>query len=266
MNVIIILAAILFILMKLIGKEKGVKSFFSLLINFFILYVAIILIAHNLNSIFITLLACFLISYITLFYINGISTKTIAAFLSTIVTLIALYLFIYLIGTITRIQGFGEEEFEEISIYSLYIGIDFTQVVISTIIIGLIGAIIDTAISISSSMNEVFLHNQSITRHNLFESGLNISRDILGTTTNTLYFAFVGGYMALILWLKDLNYSFGKIINSKIFCSEIISILCSGLGVALIIPITAGITSYLLTSRRGRESMNSLTKNASHEE
>ncbi len=250
MNVIIILTAVLFILMKLIGKEKGVKSFLSLIINFFILFVAVILIAHNMNSIVVTLLSSILISCITLFYINGINTKTLAAFLSTLITLAALFLLIYFIGNVSRIQGFSEEEFEEISMYSLNIGIDFTKIVISTTIMSLIGAIIDTAISISSSMNELFLHNPSITMHQLYKSGLNISRDILGTTTNTLYFAYVAGYMALILWMKDLNYSFGTMINSKVFCSEIIAILCSGLGVTLIIPITAGITSYILISKR----------------
>lgn len=252
MNVILILAAILFILMKLIGKEKGVKSFFSLLVNFLILFIAILLIAHNLNPIPITIGACLLVSYITLFYINGKQKKTIAAFLSTLITLGILFLFIYFIASVSRIQGFSEEEFEEISLYSLTIGTDFTKLVISTIIMSLIGAIMDTAISISSSMNEVFIHNPFLTRRKLFESGLTISRDILGTTTNTLYFAFVGEYMALILWLKDLHYSFGAIINSKVFCSEIISILCSGLGVTLIIPITAGITSYILVSMKDR--------------
>lgn len=250
MNVIIILALILFILMKLIGKEKGTKAFFSLIINFLIIFTAIMLIAHNLNPIVITILACILISYVSLFTINGKHPKTYAAFWSTLLTLAVLFFFIYFIGYAARIQGFSEEEFEEISLYSLYIGTNFTKLIISTIIMSLIGAIIDTAISISSSMNEVFLHNPSITRRKLFESGLNISRDILGTTTNTLYFAFVGGYMALILWLKDLHYSFGTIINSKVFCSEIISILCSSLGVTLIIPITAGITSYILLSKK----------------
>ncbi len=250
MNVIVVLAAILFVLMKLIGKEKGTKSFLSLLINFLIIYVAIILIAHNVNSIAVTVLACILISYVSLFYINGKHPKTTAAFLSTLITLAILFFFIYIIGYATRIQGFSEEEFEEISLYSLYIGTNFTKIVISTIIMSLIGAIIDTAISISSSMNEVYLHNPSISKRELYQSGLNIARDILGTTTNTLYFAFIGGYMALILWMKDLHYSFGTIINSKVFCSEIISILCSSLGVILIIPITAGINSYILPTRK----------------
>ncbi|MDF2872581.1 MAG: hypothetical protein K0R05_4156 [Anaerocolumna sp.] len=256
MNVIIILAAILFILMKLIGKEKGSRSFLSLIINFSILFITILLIAHNLNAILVTILACILVSYFTLFYINGRSRKTVAAFLSVLLTLAGMFLLIYIMGSITRIQGFSEEEFEEISLYTLTIGIDFNKIAVSTIIMGLIGAIIDTAISISSSMNEIFLHNPAITRRNLFLSGLNISRDILGTTTNTLYFAFVGGFMALILWMKDLDYSFGTIMNSKVFCAEIISILCSGLGVTLIIPVTAGITAHILLSEKDSKSFS----------
>lgn len=250
MNAIVVLALILLGLMKLIGGERGVKSFCALALNFAVLYVAVILIAHDMNPIIITLFGCLAISCITLFYINQVNEKTVAAFVSTLITLVLLLLLIYEIGAISRIQGFGEEEFEEISSYSLYINLDFTKIIICTIIMGLIGAVLDAAISISSAMNEIYLNNPTITKWKLFESGMNIGKDILGTTTNTLYFAFVGGYMALLLWFKDLSYSIGDIVNSKVFCAEMIQIVCSGLGATLIIPITALVSSYLLVKRK----------------
>ncbi len=81
-----------------------------------------------------------------------------------------------------------------------------------------IGAITDVAISLTSPMREIFLHHPSISRKELFLSGLSIGKDILGTNTNTLFFAFFGGYLALLLWFKDhLSYSIGEMINSKVF-------------------------------------------------
>ncbi|MEG0268058.1 MAG: YibE/F family protein, partial [Carnobacterium sp.] len=115
-------------------------------------------------------------------------------------------------------------------------------------IMGAIGAITDTAISISSAMNELYTRNPLLNRNNLFKSGMTVGRDILGTTTNTLFFAFIGGYLALVLWFKDLAYTLGEVINSKIFSSELISIFCIGLGAILIIPITAWLAAYLLTN------------------
>lgn len=51
----------------------------------------------------------------------------------------------------------------------------------------------------------------------------------------------------MLIWFKDLSYSIGEEVNSKIFSSEMITILCSGIGVALIIPITSLVTAYFLT-------------------
>ncbi len=60
-------------------------------------------------------------------------------------------------------------------------------------------------------MREIFHHNPLISRKDLFTSGLSIGRDILGTNTNTLFFAFFGGYLALLIWFKDLSYTVGEI-------------------------------------------------------
>lgn len=253
MNTILVLAVILFLLMKIIGGHRGVRSFVALVLNFLVLYAAIIFIAHGLNPMIITLIACVVISYITLFYINKVNEKTRAAFVSTFLTLIILIVFVYKIGAAARIQGFGEEEYDEVSAYSLYVGLDFTKIVICTIIMGLIGAITDVAVSISSAMYEIYIHNRSIHKWKLFESGMNVGKDILGTTTNTLYFAFIGGFMALLLWFKDLSYSLGAILNSKVFGAELVQILCSGLGATLIIPVTAFITSIMLKNFHTQE-------------
>ena len=118
------------------------------------------------------------------------------------------------------------------------------------IIMSTIGAITDTAIAISSPMREVFHHHPSISRKELFTFGLGIGKDILGTSTNTLFFAFFGAYMALLIWFKDLSYSIGEIFNSKIFSAEMITIFCAGIGVALIIPITSWITAYFLVKTK----------------
>ena len=246
MNVIVILSVLLFILMQEVGGKRGTRSFLSLLLNMTVLYAAIILMAKNINPFFVTLVASVVISCISLFFINKINGKTISAFISVFITLLLMISFIYKLGTISKIQGFGEEEYDEISSFNLYINIDFSKLLVCTMIMGLIGAVIDAAISISSAMNELYKNNPILTKRELFKSGMNIGRDILATMTNTIYFAFLGGYLALLIWFKDLSYSMGAIVNSKVFCTEILQILYSSLGTTLIIPITAGVTSHIL--------------------
>ncbi|MFS0861991.1 YibE/F family protein [Fredinandcohnia sp. 179-A 10B2 NHS] len=251
MNVLVVFALILFLLMTLIGGKKGVRSFLALFFNFGILFITIIFLNDpNINPIILTVIACVAISCINLFYINQVNTKTKTAFLSTIISIVILLFLIIIITEKTMIQGFGEEEIEELGMFSLYIGIDFVKIAVSVIIMSTIGAITDTAIAVSSPMREIHYHNPHLSRRELFNSGISIAKDILGTSTNTLFFAFFGSYLALLIWFKDLSYSLGEIVNSKIFSAELVTILCAGIGVTLVIPITSWITAYFLVKNQ----------------
>lgn len=251
MNVLVVLAGILFLLMTLIGGRKGVRSFFALFFNFAVIMITVILMNDpNIDPVILTLIACVLISCINLFYINGVNSKTKTAFLSTIICIVILLLFIIFITNKAMIQGFGEEEIGELGMFSLLVEVDFVKIMVSVIIMSTIGAITDTAIAVSSPMREIHYHHPDISRKDLFLSGLAIGRDILGTSANTLFFAFFGGYLALLIWFKDLSYSVGEVVNSKIFSAEMITILCAGIGVTLVIPITTWITAYFFVRNK----------------
>ncbi|AMX82672.1 YibE/F [Geobacillus subterraneus] len=253
MNTLFWLGTILFILMVLVGGKKGARSFLAIFFNFGVLILTIlIMLIPKADPIILTLIASTLISCISLFYINGVSTKTITAFISSIATVVILLFFIVIVTENAMIQGFGEEEAEGISAFSLYIGIDFVKIGASVIIMSTIGAITDTAIAISSPMREIFHHHPSISRKDLFAFGLRMGRDLLGTSTNTLFFAFFGSYLALLIWFKDLSYSIDQIVNSKIFSAEMIAIFFAGIGVASTIPITSWVTAYFLV-KKGRK-------------
>ncbi|MBO1515445.1 YibE/F family protein [Metabacillus bambusae] len=251
MNVLVLLAAILFLLMILIGGKKGARSFIALFLNFGVLFLTILFMTDpNVDPITLTVISSTVISCITLFYINEVNRKTTTAFISTIITIVILLFFIVIVTENSMIQGFGEEEIEELSMFSIYIGVDFVKVGAAMIIMSTIGAITDVAISIASPMREISHHNPLISRKDLFTFGLSIGKDILGTNTNTLFFAFFGGYLALLIWFKDLSYSVGEIVNSKVFSVEMITILCAGIGIALVIPITSFITAYFFVKTR----------------
>ena len=116
MNVLVCLAVILFILMILIGGRKGVRSFLALFFNFGVLLITILIMTNpNVDPIIFTLIACTVISCINLFYINEVNTTTKTAFISSMITIVVLLFFIVIVTENAMIQGFGEEETEELS-------------------------------------------------------------------------------------------------------------------------------------------------------
>jgi uncharacterized membrane protein len=232
--------------MVIVGGEKGSMSFLSLCLNFITFFTMLILITNQLDPFKVTFIGCIVISSITLFLSNGINKKTVSSLLSIILVVILTMLLTYKIGTDANIQGFNIEQLEYISIPLSGVHLDFSKVVPCEILMGLLGAIIDVSISISSSMNEIYKNNLYITKSSLFKSGFNIGQDILGTMTNTLLFAYIGGFMTLFIMFMKINYSFSELLNEKAFCSEVFQIMCSGIGIILIIPITAFISSTFI--------------------
>lgn len=254
MSVTFVLLIVLLFLMTMIGENRGLKSFIILILNLFTFFIMLKSITSGIDPIYATIAGCIILSSITLFFINGFNKKTAASFISVSIVVLITILLTYKIGTGAKLQGFSYENAGGTTQLSVYVHVDFAKLVICEILLGLLGAIIDVSISISSSMNEIFRNNPLASKNDLFLSGINIGRDILGTMTNTLLFAYLSGFLTLLIWLNLINYPIADLINSKLFCPEVFQILCSGIGIILIIPVTAGVTSMLLLIKAAPQS------------
>lgn len=100
--------------------------------------------------------------------------------------------------------------------------------------------------AISSGLTEILENHPERTNRQLIHSGMAIGQQIIGTTFNTLFFGFFGGFLALFIWFLGLHYSFGAIMNNKIFVAEMIEILIAFIGVLITVPMTA----WVMTKRR----------------
>ena len=143
-----------------------------------------------------------------------------------------------------HLQGFATEQQDETYVYSMNIGINMVQFMVFTIVLAVIAAVIDLAITISSPMYELNETNPNLNQHQLFQSGMRVGRDISNFCQHHLFSIF-GGQLTLFFWFK-LKYSFGHIINSKIFTQEFIAILLGGIAAVISIPITAWITAFMI--------------------
>lgn len=244
---ILTLSAILFVLIAIIGREKGVKTFCSAYANFFMIVLSAILIVMGANPIAVGVVFSVLFSMITLFWVNGCNHKTLASFLSILIVLIVTGLFVWWIGMKSNISGFPAEYSEEIAeadITSSNADINFFDVFIAVILMGLIGTITDAALDAATTVNEIYQNNKDMPVLELLISGLNVGGDILGTMVNTLFFAFLGTFMGYFIWHQ--GESIVKVLNGKAFAFEYIRIAFSGLGCILVIPVSYIVTIILL--------------------
>lgn len=115
-----------------------------------------------------------------------------------------------------------------------------------------LGAVMDVAMSISSSMCEIKKANETLSSKALFNSGMNIGRDLVGTMTNTLILAILGSSFTLMMYLSSIGLSFHQLFSSAYLSIEVISSISSSMGLILAIPATALVSSTLLGKIKNR--------------
>lgn len=249
MTIIVTLAGILFVLLAIINQGRGVKAFLSLFVNFFMIVAAVWLITKGWNAILIAFIFSMVTSGFILFFINGINSKTKISYYAVAVTLLLVGILILYVGYAGHLSGFGMHLNDMYYRYEPNVSINFTPVAIAVILIGLTGAITDTALDIATSLHEVHENNKHLSFKELIHSGNHMGKDILGTMINTLFFVFLGEIMAFILAFQRNGYSFSEIINEPFFLQETAQLMVGCLGCILIIPITILLQSYIYTKK-----------------
>jgi len=241
------LSIILLLLLIVIAGKRGLKAFLTIYINLALVFILIIIIGWGFNPLIHAFIIGLIISLVILFMLNGFNKKTISSFISVFILLLIFIIVTILVSKRIYMHGYSEESIVSVVYLNYNCGIDMMSLFSAVVIIGLLGNIVDTSIAISSALFEVYDNNKHLTKKELFISGMNIGKDILGTTTNTLFFAYLGGFMTLILFFIDRSFTFSNIINSKIFSIEFTRIILSGMASFIIIPLTSIVTSILLT-------------------
>ena len=240
-----LLSLILLVLLIIIGGKRGIKIFVNIYISLFLIGILIILYGWGFNPLISTFLICIIISILVLFFLNGVNKKTICSLISVSIILLLFLIITIIFNSRIYIQGYTEENIENISYVTYDTGLNMMSIASSIVIIGLVGNIVDSSIAISSALYEIHVNNPKLGIKDLFISGMNIGRDIIGTTTNTLFFAYLASSMTLFIYFQDFGYSFKTIINSKIFAIEFTRIMLSGMASFLVIPLTSFITSIV---------------------
>lgn len=245
MSSILLLTIILAVLMTLVGGKKGLISFFSVLLNFVILFVAVILISVGITPIGVTIFAGLALVATTIYMGNDEEKTTNVAFIATVISMGILLLMIIPFDKFAAIQGFSPEQSEEIEAFNLLVGIKFESITISITILSTLGAIAEAAIAVASGLDELMEQNPNMTLAQLYESGRNIGFQIMGMTFNTLFFGMFGGDLALFILIAKMHANFGYYLNSKIFVSESIEVLFSSIAIIFVIVMT----TYLMGRR-----------------
>jgi len=235
----------------LIGKSKGLKTIVTLVFTMLMIFKVLLpLMLRGFNSIIITVLISVAITILTILLISGLSKKSYAAILGTISGVLIAGFLAFIIGTKVRLTGLTAEEAVMLLYIPQNIDFNFKDLLFSGILLGALGAVMDVCMSIASSIEEINRVNSELTMKELFLSGMNVGRDIMGTMSNTLILAYTGSTIPLMLLFMAYETPMIRIVNMDIIATEIVRSMAGSIGLILSIPITAAIAAILIKKNK----------------
>ena len=224
---IIALLAAFFGLMWLVGGKKGFNSVLALIFT----------------------LSVVIITLITFILLADFQKKSIGAMLGTIAGVVVSGLIALVFGHFGHVTGYNVDDIENL----IYVGqnskLDIGGMLFSGILIASLGAVMDVAMSVSSSLHEIKENRPDISAKEIFHAGINIGRDMIGTMSNTLILAYAGGSLGLVMIIYAYSYQMHQILNMYSVAIEIMRGISGTMGIILTVPITSLIMSVLLTQK-----------------
>lgn len=245
-NWLLVMVAVFFVLLCIIGGKKGLFSLLSIIFSLSaIIFILVPLTLAGQSAITIALVVGVLMIIVNVVLVTGVNIKSITAILGCITGVVFSALFAGLVGYIASVSGYHTEHAGMLLVWSEFINL--SGIFIAGVIISSIGAITDTAMTIASSMDEIKKASPQISIKELAKSGLNVGRDVMGTMSNTLILAFVGSSFSLILLIFSLDVTWIQFINNDEVGIEIIQGIAGSIGIVLTVPITTLVAAKLFS-------------------
>ena len=250
---ILAFAALYLLALCLIGGWQGAKGALGLVFTFgCILWVYLPLVYRGWSPFWSAVLVCAVTAVVTLWLVGGPTRKTLVATAGTVAGVVMAGVAASLFSLATGITGWNVSDIESLMTLWSTAAIQVGGLLFSGLLISSLGATMDVAMSITSSMAEVQAQTPDISRRALFQAGMRVGRDMMGTDSNTLILAFAGGSVSMLVLDYAYDLPWLQIINSNNIGIAVMQGLAGSFGVVLSVPVTVAL-AMLLYVRPDRE-------------
>ena len=252
-NALLGIAALFVALLLAIGRKKGVFSLISIVMTVsLIFFILMPMILNGFCPIASAVFVGILSTVITIYLVGGLNSKSSSAIIGTALSLIFAGGLSLITILLARLSGFAGEE--NMFLYSAHPELKFPGILSASMIIAALGALMDTGISIASAINEIYETDNSLSVKQLFTSGMNIGKDIIGTMSNTLILVYLGASLPLVLLSSNIDLQ--KFFNLNQVATEISSALVGSIAILVCVPLTAIISAYLIKHQKKNQEFN----------
>lgn len=243
-------------LLLLYGGIIGFGALVSLVASVIIVWKLLIpLLIEGVNPIGAAFITVIVLTVIIDMLVSGLSRKTLVAVLGSLLGTLVTCVLAATLTDLLKLDG-GDVPYLVPLISQAHMDIDARSLFCGMMFIANSGALMDLAMDIAASSEEICRHKTDISFRELLRSGVNIGRYTLGTMTTTLMLAYSGNYLSMLMYFMGQGTPVIDIINLKYVASQLLNTLVGSFGLVAAAPLSALTAAWFYTrpsARRERE-------------
>jgi uncharacterized membrane protein len=237
--------AIAFVVLVLVfGRLRGALSLVGMAASLAIVLVFIVpAILDGQPPLAVALVGSMAVMLVTIALAHGLGPKSLAAILGTTFSLLLVGVLAVAFTGLTNLTGFSSEEATLLAVGGSDISI--SGLLIAGIIIGALGVLDDVTISQASTVMALREADPGQSFRGLYSRAIEVGRDHVSATVNTLVLAYVGSSLPVLLIFGSGQLGLVDAANLEIVAKEIVATLVGSIGLIAAVPITTALAVLL---------------------
>jgi uncharacterized membrane protein len=190
----------------------------------------------------ISIIGSVVIMATSLYLAHGINRKTTTALIGTAFSLaLTAGLASFAVG-FAKLSGLADDQAATLNIVTGG-GINPQGLLLGGMIIGALGVLDDVTVAQAASVYEIKSANPLLTSRQIFSRAMNIGRDHIASTVNTLFLAYAGAALPLLILLSLQTEPASVLVSRDFLSTEIVRTLVGSIGIVASVPITTALAA-----------------------
>jgi uncharacterized membrane protein len=234
-------------IVALLGRRRGVMALVGLALSLgVVIFFVVPAILDGRPPLAVALAGSVAVMLMTIALAHGVGAKSMAAALGTAASLALTVGLALLFTELASLTGLSSEEATLLAASGG--GVSFKGLVLAGMVIGALGVLDDVTVSQASAVMALRRANPAQKLSELYRGALDVGRDHVAATVNTLVLAYAGASLPILLVFSVGGTPFADAVNGEAVAEQIVATLVGSIGLIAAVPITTALAA-LLASR-----------------
>lgn len=231
-----------------LGRWRGAGALAGLAASFVVIVVFLLpALLEGANAVAVALVASGVIAFIALFLAHGVNLATAAALLSSIASLAVTAVLAWLFVVTSKLTGLADETVGYLG--ALGSDINPQGLLLAGVVIGSLGVLDDVTVTQVSAVWELKSARPDADFAELYNRAVRIGRDHISSTVNTLFLAYAGASLPLLLLFREAGQSLSSAATREVVAVEVVRALVGSIGLVASVPISTALAAAALGTR-----------------